>query len=163
MSHTTQKSIPIVNCTKLVWEQFKEFFNEWAIMSVSTNSWYVISGIQGEVPIGHHLLTLVTVDVGGSDNSFLITLRFSNLLLIPEISQAIGPDLCQLAALCGNLKLLRYLRNRGWAWDCYTIIDGTEECAKWAYENGCPLPPDVNVKNSIKESLVQKLQLTQKN
>jgi hypothetical protein len=143
MSVDTHAQISIVNCTKQVWEQFCSCVNIWTIELVETDSCNVLFGIKEEVPVGCHLLTLVTVNVGHNHAPFLVTLRFSNLLPIPEFSQTIGSELCRRAAVSGNLKLLKSLRKRGWEWDWYTMIDGSEECAKWAHENGCPTPEGV--------------------
>ena len=87
-----------------------------------------------------HLITLVKVNVGTDLKRLEITIKFSNRITSPEDANLIGPELCRRAAIGGNFELLKALRRREWGWDVSVLTDGSELCAKWAYDNGCPNP-----------------------
>jgi len=50
---------------------------------------------------------------------------------------------CRLAAEGGHLKMLKWLREQGFPWDCLTTYGagktGHADVFFWAVENGCPL------------------------
>ena len=56
-------------------------------------------------------------------------------------------ETCQLAALCDNLKFLKYVHEKGCPWDRETTVGaakiGSLQCLKYAHENGCPWDKDV--------------------
>ncbi|GLC59049.1 hypothetical protein PLESTB_001437900 [Pleodorina starrii] len=55
-------------------------------------------------------------------------------------------SLLECAAASGNLELMTWLYDRGWALDPRDIINaaesGCEEALEWLVERGCPFPPD---------------------
>jgi len=49
---------------------------------------------------------------------------------------------CAIAALNGNIEMLKWLREIGFPWDkkCYTLAErrGHDKVVQWLHENGCP-------------------------